>query len=242
MTKKPPSPRERETLLFIYHYTNEQGDAPTSQDIANELGITLKYALTIVGRLEKKELVKRVETKVLLVMKNVEEFLVGLELPVRPLSVVPTQILIRGEVRAGKADTEIILDEGRENTVRIPDSRLDRDTFLLRVVGRSMEHENIYDGDYIIVENYVGLEKPNVGDIIVTRYIEDIPDETIEISPDDFSGLTVKVYSGEIYRGNTILYKLSWKKDKVFNPYTIIARGLIPVGRVIGVYRDMQKK
>lgn len=164
MTKKPPSPREREVLLFIHRYASEHdGIAPTPQEIADEIGIDLKYALTIIGRLERKVLVRRTDGRVLLIMENVEEYLVGTGLPIRPLSVVPSQLVCRGKVQAGRTDANVVFDDQGEDIRRIPDANLDKETYLLEVVGNSMEHEKIFEGDLIVVESFSGIEKPDDG-------------------------------------------------------------------------------
>ena len=250
MTKKPPSPREREILLYIHRYASEHdGNAPTSKEIADEIGINLKYALTIIGRLKLKELVRKIDERVLLVMENVEEYLIGAGLPIRPLSVVPAQLLCRGKVKAGRTDTVVIFDDRDEGLQRIPDANLDKETYLLEVVGRSMEHEKIFEGDFIVVESFSGIEKPAEGEIIVAYYIEYIEDAnnfdgTTQLSPLDYEDLTVKVFVGEIPvgTGKQKLWQLSWKKEKELNPYELKVIGLRPIGRVIGVYRNLRKK
>jgi SOS-response transcriptional repressor LexA len=250
MTKKPPSPREREILLCIHRYASEHdGNAPTPREIAVEIGINLKYVLTIIGRLKLKELVRRIDERVLLIMDNVEEYLIGAGLPIRPLSVVPAQLLCRGKVKAGRTGTVVIFDDRNDRLHRIPDANLEKETYLLEVVGRSMEHEKIFEGDFIVVESFSGIERPAEGEIIVANYIEyeedaNNFDDSTQLSPLDYQDLTVKVFVGEIpvAPGEQKLWQLSWKKEKEINPYEIKAIGLRPIGRVIGVYRDLRKR
>ena len=159
------------------------------------------------------------------------------------------ELAILGEVRAGPAERDGVMvflrdgDDDPPEMVTIPNTRADRDVFMLRVVGQSMEHEHIKEGDLVIVERFRVGEMPRHGDLVATRYL-DISDEPSDTSLGYFGHDSVP---DEGYRGPTLKYffrqedswRLSWRKDSQSSPYTIITRAVRPIGRVVAVYRTI---
>lgn len=164
-------------------------------------------------------------------------------------AVSAAELAVLGEVRAGPAERDGVMvllrdgDDDSPETVTIPNTRADRDVFMLRVVGQSMEHEHIKEGDLVIVERFRAGEMPRHGDLVATRYL-DISDEPRETTLGYFGDDLVP---DEEYRGPTLKYfyrqedswRLSWRKDSQSSPYTIMTRAVRPIGRVVAVYRTI---
>jgi signal peptidase I len=162
---------------------------------------------------------------------------------------VPLELQIWGEVKAGKTQQDelaVYLQELDDNvpTEIIPQTkRTDSIVFLLRVVGKSMEHEGIFDGDYVIVEKFHNDEGPKENEMIVTLYLpqdaEKYAEQGFDWSDEWFVGPTLKFYSRRNVNGK-IIHRLSWRKDINKSPYTIETGHFKPLGRVVGVYRVIQ--
>jgi SOS-response transcriptional repressor LexA len=243
MTKESPSPRERDLLNIIYRYINEHGELPIPGQLVDDFGFSLSYLLNVVKRLEFKGFVEK-QGNLLGISKKAERFFSGLLKPVRPNSVAPTQIQVLGSVKAGKTtidELEVDLYKTGE-LVLLPDTKLEKNSYALKVVGRSMEHEGIYDGDFVIVEEFNGRDWPKLGDLIVAKYylLENENENSIDEIPEaDYMDLTLKIYSEQI-QNNKKIFRLGWKKGNLSNPYVILASRLIPKGKVIGIYRNLR--
>jgi SOS-response transcriptional repressor LexA len=243
MTKDAPAPRERELLNIIHRYVSENGELPTPGQITDEFGEKLNYVLNVVKRLEKKGLIER-QGNLIGITKKTEQFFSGVLKPIRPNSVAPTQILVVGTVKAGKTtpDELEVKMNGSGELVLLPNTKIDKNCYALKVIGKSMEHEKIFEGDYVIVEEFInGLEWPHQGDLIVAKYfpLKDEKEEITDIPETDYMDLTLKVYTEQMEQGKKI-YRLGWKRDNQSNPYVISASRLIPKGKVIGVYRNLR--
>jgi len=197
----------------------------------------------VVKRLEKKGFIEK-QGNLIGLTKKVERYFSGALRPIRPNNVAPTQIQIIGTVKAGKTspeELEVNMGDSGE-FILLPETRLEKNSYALKVVGRSMEHEGIFDGDFVIVEEYDITEWPKQGDLIVAKYYPlDIEDENQvdDIIESDYMDLTLKFYSEQVY-SNKKVYRLGWKKNNASNPHVILASRLIPKGKVIGVYRSLR--
>jgi SOS-response transcriptional repressor LexA len=250
MSAKLPSQREHELLVIIYRYISEHEEAPYPRWLQEESGFGVNYVSNLIRRLVKKGYLERQLGRPVLTDKALQYFsdLDQSVKTVRPFSIVPTQIRVRGQVRAGdigQDELRVDLSESSgpgDEFILVPQARLERETYALEVVGDSMEHEGVFEGDYIIVEEFGPFEGPRDGEMIVTKYLPIYaePDGLeADISDFDLHGPTVKIYS-EVVEDNERRYRLSWKRDNRANPYIIRTRYVRPIGRVIGVYRSLK--
>jgi len=161
-----------------------------------------------------------------------------------------TQILVLGEVQAGRTKQDEIaveirdlnyLDDDDVPTITFPHIENASSVFALEVRGDSMMYEHIFNGDYVIVQRFNENEKPKQGELIVTRYLAVCDEESVDpeqisaganIPHEYLEGPTIKRY----YEKEGF-YRLSWRKDHNKSEYTIKTKYIHPVGRVIGVYR-----
>jgi SOS-response transcriptional repressor LexA len=162
--------------------------------------------------------------------------------PIKPLT-----MRIRGQVKAGQAyqdELEVDLiefDEPGNKTLIIPETAIENNVFALQVVGNSMEQENIFEGDFVIIEEFKEYQSPQQNQLIVTYY-DPIHDEDSGFDDDtEMLGPTIK-YVRETQNSNGMkYYVLSWNKDAESNPQAIRAAKIKPIGKVVGVYRAIQK-
>lgn len=127
--------------------------------------------------------------------------------------------------------------------VAIPNLDETTSAFVLQVAGFSMEHEKIYEGDYVIVQPFRKDQMPKQRELIVTYYLpprneEEVVD-IVEMDDTWFDGPTLK-YCTEV-AGRERPYRLSWKRDIQSSEYTIETKRIKPIGRVIGIYRAINK-
>jgi len=243
MTKDSPSPAERNLLNIMHRHVNEYGELPIPGQLLDDFRFSSSYLHNLVKRLENKGFVEK-QGSLIGITKKGEQYLSGALRPIRPNSVAPTQIQVVGTVKAGKTipeEMEVDMSHSGE-FILLPETKLEKNSFALKVTGRSMEHEGIFDGDFVIVEEFDGLQWPQQGDLIVTKYYPQDSEKKnpVGVIPEsDFMDLTLKVYSEQV-SSNKKVYRLGWKKDNQSNPYTISASRLIPKGKVIGVYRNLR--
>ncbi|MBX3059565.1 MAG: hypothetical protein KF770_24200 [Anaerolineae bacterium] len=243
MPKDSPSPTERRLLNIIHRYISEHGELPIPGQLMDDFGEKLGYLLTVAKRLERKGFVEK-QGNLIGTTKKAEQYFSGALKPIRPNSVAPTQIQVLGTVRAGRTTPDELEVEihGSGDLVLLPNTKIERNCYALEVIGKSMEHEGIFEGDFVIVEEFInGIEWPSQGDLVVAKYflLEDEKEEITEIPEADFMDLTLKVYSEQMQNGKKV-YRLGWRRDNRSNPYVIIASRLIPKGKVIGVYRNLR--
>ena len=202
----------------------------------------------MIGRLEKKKLSKRVNDRVQATVNAVAYFQ-GNGRPIRANGVIPASIRVRGTVRAGRtslSDLDVSVGSDIEGPIFVPNTQLERNTYALKVLGNSMEHENIFEGDYVVVEElFEGREQPVINEMIVAEYVpldlkNDESDD--EISDDDYMNLTLKIVKAKEPKSGEYVYYLGWGKDNESNPNVIPVQKLRNVRRVIGVYRNLRKK
>jgi hypothetical protein len=112
--------------------------------------------------------------------------------------------------------------------------------YRFEVVGGSMQHEGIDEGDYVVVK--ASSKMPREGDTIVTKYVpvdEDISSKAYVIigsTADDIDevellGPTVKVFHEDV---SDRFYLLGWKRS-IKGHQPILAKHIIPIGEVVAI-------
>ncbi len=120
------------------------------------------------------------------------------------------------------------------------------EVYRLGVIGSSMEHEGIFEGDEVQMRVFNPYEWPGEGDMIVTKYLPygAEPELGSDFAGTDLLGPTLKVFhqkaNGEFHLG--------WRKDNVpwtstpwkrlaapGNAQMIVTRYIAPIGKVIDV-------
>ncbi len=120
------------------------------------------------------------------------------------------------------------------------------EVYRLGVIGSSMEHEGIFEGDEVVMRVFFNSEWPGEGDMIVTKYLPygAEPEFSADFIGTDLLGPTLKVFhqkaNGEFHLG--------WRKDNVAwtstvwkrlaapgNAQMIVTRYIAPIGKVIDV-------
>ena len=251
MNSKPkpsgPSRRERQLLVLIMRYQNGNSLAPLPEELVEEFGFDLKYVLTLIGRLERKKLAKRTNGRVSATI-NAEAYFRGGRKPLRANGVIPSPVRVRGTVRAGptSSDLDVSIGNDIENPILVPNTQLERNTYALKVLGNSMEHENIFEGDYVIVEElFEDREQPILGEMIVAEYVPldlESYDSGNDMIDDEYMALTLKIVKAKETKSGENIFYLGWQKDNESNPNPIPIRKLRNVRRVIGVYRNLRKR
>jgi signal peptidase I len=94
------------------------------------------------------------------------------------------------------ATSEAIIEEWQmsnpdADVVSIPFEGESKEVFALRVVGRSMEHEHILEGDIVIVERFGPNGRPRQGELIVTYYLREADEAAARENPDDIASYMV---------------------------------------------------
>ncbi len=119
-------------------------------------------------------------------------------------------------------------------------------SYCLGVIGTSMEHEGIFEGDQVEMRVFNPYEWPNEGDMIVTKYLPRgaEPDLGTDFIGTDLLGPTLKVFhqkpNGEFHLGwrkdNTPWTPTTWKRFAASgNQQMIVTRYIAPIGKVINV-------
>ena len=162
--------------------------------------------------------------------------------------VAPTYLPLVGQVKAGRTkqdELRVDMVDLREatptDTIPIPAIHENISAFILEVVGFSMEHEGIYEGDYVIVQPYAESHFPKQRELIIARYLPAANEPEITDLPtiDDYLlvGPTIKYFTERA--GTERPYRLSWRRDIDRSEYTIETKHIDPVGRVVGIYRNL---
>lgn len=140
MAIKRLTPKQKQLLDFISSYINENGYAPTQQEMAekfgfNSLGTVQNYLI----RLEEQGFLRR--------KWNGKRALDVVE-PEAPQPPVAPEIPLLGYVAAGRPIEAILSNE----TLEVPPAMIAKgENFALKVKGDSMVEDGILDGDYVIV-------------------------------------------------------------------------------------------
>lgn len=154
------------------------------------------------------------------------------------------EIRVQGSVSASPSEDLLVnledLDIPSEDTILLPNSSPTQDTFALRVSGPSMKEVGIFDGDYAIVEMQDSLWWPDPQDVIIANYLPHDPKRSRDYKPNqaDFIGPVIKVYKCRFQERGC---ELGWRRANEKNPYIIYADELRPIGKVIGIYRNLSQ-
>ena len=131
--------RQRQILDFLQSYTEEEGMAPTLEEIAANFGVNKVTIFGHIGELERKGVIERAGKGLSRSLRIVPD-----EPPRSPVSVE-----ILGNIAAGSPIQAIENPEVLDLADMIP---RDRDVYALRVQGESMIEDSIRDGDIVLVE------------------------------------------------------------------------------------------
>lgn len=112
-----------------------------------------------------------------------------------------------------------------------------RDVVALRVTGRGLQDEGIYDGDWLVVEKWKsGLPRP--GEMIVAGYLPASSTQAFRESEwGDFLGPIVAFFEEAAGEQGSWAGRLVWGRR---GPYRqeITVHALRPIGKVVGLYRE----
>ena len=238
--------RELEYLLIIDAYLNDPTNPsrifPPSSVFMEYMKALKTSVSTYKGNLIRKGWLDVINGEVRL-SPHAENFLQERAGAIRNTQVQTAYVPLPGEVSAGHQSHGELQVYARdigdkvEDSIPIPSSNPLLDVVAYEVVGTSMEHDGIFEGDYVIVEvnPNKALQK---GHVIVTKYLK--TGETLD--SDELRGPTLKFNKGvQSDANNDSYYLLGWKTTFVENPKEIRAGYIAPIGVVIGVYRDMTK-
>jgi SOS-response transcriptional repressor LexA len=245
------TPRENELLRLILVWHNEHGsDLPVGRRwVEDRMGIEKSSLSGLKTRLVHKGYLHEDRYNFALTDKA-REYLTRADSAINIRGLTPIHLPLLGQVKAGRTKQDEIrvdlhnLTDKDSATIPIPYLASETDAFILEVTGQSMEHEGIREGDYVIVQPYASPYGPKQGDLIVTKYLPLINEADVEeigtILDDLLEGPTIKYYA-EI-AGEARPIRLSWRRDVDRSPYTIATKYVIPIGKVVGVYRALLKR
>jgi hypothetical protein len=147
-----------------------------------------------------------------------------------------TPIPYAGQVIAGTGDV----------VMTYIDALTPGESYCLGVIGTSMEHEGIFEGDQVEMRVFNSFEWPSEGDMIVTKYLPygGEPEMATDFVGADLLGPTLKVFhqkpNGEFHLGwrkdNASWTPTSWKRLAASgNQQMIVTRYIAPIGKVTHV-------
>ena len=246
MVQSEITPTQIDLLRKIYDH-NLNGQAVKSTDcwLWEESHVTQSAISNYILKLQQNNFLEKWPDKTLVLTDKARRFLTNRPLEpnaTRLSPVTAAQLRIRGQVMAGQATQEdllIDLDEYGEDgspTLTVPEVRQGKNCYVLQVVGSSMVHEGIFDGDYVIVEEFMGFETPRENQLIVTYYMLFQKNDPERLFHEE-QGPTLKYMREVEEQSGDKYYRLGWKKDAETSEYKIRAAQIRPVGKVIGVYR-----
>ncbi len=259
MNHKLPTPKERQLLIESYQYINLHRKFPDNEVLSEALHVEAPRVSKLKGELREKGYLDGKHGNEKLTGKAIQYLTDSRNIPGYKI-VLNTFIPLAGEVSAGRAtkfdDLAVFLDDQGEATEEIAIPNLattssDKRVVALRVRGISMESAGILDGDFVIVElkdknELLGVRESQ---IIVTDYLSEEDESAVEEELTDLDNLPLIGYTLKVYRGISSdksgkkVYKLGRLRDYGKpNPHEIKTRVIRPIGRVIGVYRDISQK
>lgn len=253
VSNKPVTDRETDFLLLVQKHINENGKAPSNTWLSDELHISKSGVSNLKRKLKEKGFLDNMlkESKLTQKAQNLIESLVG-----RIAIATPITIPLVGNVKAGRTKHDEIVvtlpsiedlnlsDITQYRTISIP-TQNERVIFALEVIGRSMEHENIFDGDIVLVQPININETITDGELIIAMYLPPYNENEFEegssgnIPIEYFEGPTIKYF---YTNPKTKQARLSWRKSHDLSEYTTITKEVRPIGKVIGIYREIAKK
>ncbi len=151
--------RQKEILLYINDFIEQNQYAPSIYDIANAFSINTKTAQEFVDRLVIKGYLtkeKKIARTIQLTEKAVDE-LTQRSIPILGTTAAGKPIEVVEDVKG-----QIVIDKKRFS---------DGEFFALVVRGDSMKEAGILDGDFVIVKR---TELPRDGDIVVALIDEEV--------------------------------------------------------------------
>jgi SOS-response transcriptional repressor LexA len=245
------SENEHLVLMLIRKYISEnEGDLPLPGSIIADTPFSTNHLSNILRSLEEKGYIERTDGRLSLTEKAFEYFsrLSERGKSVRPFSILPVPIQVNGQVKAGPTEAEVLVvyETSSGKFIPVPDVNPERKVYALEVIGNSMEHEKIYEGDYVIVEEFSPSNQriPNSDELAVFMYVPlyvVLENPKAQITDSDYVGPTLK-YCKEMKEEK--YYRLGWKSgldSKTEIPITIKAARIRPIGKVIGIYRPFKE-
>jgi len=138
------TPKQKKLLEFIENYMDENGYAPTQQEIAEHFGYSsLGTVQNYLIRLEEQGFLKRKWNG-----KRALDVVNPFKPQFQPPQAAALELPLLGYVAAGKPIEAILSNE----TLEVPPSMAAKgENFALKVKGDSMIEDGILDGDYVIV-------------------------------------------------------------------------------------------
>lgn len=147
-----------------------------------------------------------------------------------------TPIPFAGQVIAGTGDV----------VMTYIDTLTPGESYCLGVIGSSMEHEGIFEGDQVEMRVFNSFEWPGEGDMIVTKYLPygAEPEMGADFIGAELLGPTLKIFhqkaNGEFHLGwrkdNSPWTPTSWKRLAApGNAQMIVTRYIAPIGKVTHV-------
>lgn len=158
-----------------------------------------------------------------------------------PLAIQGVKVFVQGSVTAGPSDYALVnmdvLDKPSEHWIVIPNTSLVGSSFAVEVKGASMQALGILEGDFLIVERRDTDWWPDSSDMIIARYLPHNPSRPWGDVPDptEYVGPVVKVFLEKRGKKGCVL---GWTTSNELNIHQFEADELIPIAKVIGVYRD----
>lgn len=147
--------RQRQILDFIAQYIQQNGYAPTLQEIANAIGVSsLATVHEHLQALERKKVIKRFDGQVRGIELMDRTFLSNAE---------GIDVPIMGYIAAGKP-IEPYTDPDASFKVSPEMISGKKRAYVLQVKGQSMIEDHIDDGDYVVIEETQSVSN---GDIVV---------------------------------------------------------------------------
>lgn len=157
------TPKQQKILGYIGSHTARTGCSPTLDEIAQGVGVTKATVQQYVRALEEKKLLSR---------RRYSHRSIEIVSP-RPKSMPGMELPLLGVIAAGRP-IEPLETQERVDFSQLLDLRMGRDYFVLKVEGRSMIGEGIFDGDYVVVEKKPTAED---GQTVVAL----LPDNTVTL-------------------------------------------------------------
>lgn len=236
-------PRLHDVLKAIHDFTEEFGKPPYRNNkwLSEQTGYEGNHLTNIKGELKKLGYL----TDDLDLTSRGQQYV---RVHFGAFAVRGVEVRVQGKVKASPGSDVLAnysdFDTPSDYTISIPSVSRDKDCFALRVDGPSMVAQGILPGDFVIVERQDSLWWPERQDMIIARYLPHNPDRNLQdnifveesIENADYVGPTLKIY---LQRFGENGCELGWRTDNDHNPYVIKADHLIPLGKVIGVYRKI---